>query len=194
MPSLCATFHNPLSLLLFCTSSLFHYFLFVYFTALGNSSTQQKPCSIPFPAFNSFGPSFPPFFFIICPSSLPHYLSPLVHPLFHAPCLCPPPTSPHPSPALPPALRAAPPLLFTSGCGALPAPPPLDPHASSLAPVSPPVCALAASACPCSAALLIPVFPSPVPVAVSFCPSLCLRPSPTCSVASEQHACADSGV
>ena len=150
MPSLCATFHNPLSLLLFCTSSLFHYFLFVCFTALGNSSTQQAPCSIPFPAFNSFGPSFPPFFFIVCPSSLPHFLSPLVHPLFHAPCLCPPPTSLHPSPALPPALRAAPPLLFTSGCGALPAPPPLDHHASSLAPVSPPAL--------CSGRIRVPLF------------------------------------
>ena len=49
------------------------------------------------------------------------------------------------------------------------------------------LCAPAASACPCSAALLIPVFPSPVPVAVYLCPSLCPRPSPTFSVASEQQ-------
>lgn len=159
VPSLCATFHNPLSLLLSCTSSLFHYFLFVCLTALGNSSTQPVPCSIPFPAFNSFGPLLPPFFFIVCPSSLPHCLSPLVRPLFHAPCVsssyltaskscsarCPAGST---AVALHVCARGSP--RPTSPCR----------HAPSLPPGSPPALCSGHTRVSLSAALLIPVFPS----------------------------------
>ena len=134
MPRLSATFRNPLSCLLFCTSSLFYYFLFVCLTALGNSSTQQVPCSIPFPAFNSFSPPLPLSFLLST-----HPLSPI--PCLHW-CICFSMLRVcvlllHDTPVLPPALPAAPPLLFTSGCGALPSPPPLDCH-FSLPPVSHP--------------------------------------------------------
>ena len=114
--------------------------------SLGNSSTQQVPYSIPFPAYNSSGLHFLlSFFFIVSPCSLPltclHWCI-----YFSMLQVCMSVTSPHlftkplvPTfPTLPPPLLAPPLLLFMSGCGVLPSPPPLDFHGFSLPPVSPP--------------------------------------------------------
>lgn len=123
------------------------------------------------PAHSQCLVQYPPLHLILSAPYFPLSFSLSAHPLFPTACLhwcvhfsmlrvCPPPTSLHPSSALPPALRAAPPLLFTSARGAPPAPPPLDHRAPSLPPGSPPALCAGRTRVSLSAALLIPVFPS----------------------------------